>query len=233
MSRFFGHSTAVLAAVVPLVLATPAIAQFGGLGGIIPGTSGQSSPNAISPEDLDNNLSVLDVRFAHAMQEMLTAQSFTLAALGDKARADQLSSEAKSLEGVNDIDTVSRSVSVSEDASKEIDAKMNSSQTLDAQSKSTLAMAVPHYGVGMVQAAHLPHDYQDWVTHAKQTVTGMGNNPMSAFGRGAKLAGKLPDIVQVTASLPDLISTWSGTTNNFIKYAHGNQIDTGDLSNKI
>ena len=232
MSSFFRHSTLVLVTGVAWVLAAPAIGQFG-LGGLIPGVNSQSSPDAISPGDLDNNLSALDVRFALAMREMLTAQSFTLAALGDKTRADQLSSEAKSLEGANDIDTVSRSVTVSEDASKEIDAKMNSSQTLDAQSKSTLALAVPHYGVGMFQAAHLPHDYQDWVMHAKQTVSGMGNNPLAAIGGGAKLARKLPDVVQVTASLPDLISTWSGTTTNFIKYAHGNQVDTGDLSNKI
>lgn len=213
------------------VLSAPALGQFGGLGALIPGS--QPAPDVVSPEDLETNLTALDVRFALSMQEMLTAQSFTLAALGDKARADQLSSEAKSLEGVNDLDTVSRSVSVSEDASKEIDAKMNSSQTLDAQAKATLAMAVPHYGVGMFQAAHLPHDYQEWIGRAKETVNGMKNNPLNAIGRGGRLAGQVPDVVQVTASLPDLISTWSGTTNNFLKYARGNQVDTGDLASKI
>lgn len=231
MRRVTNRLTLVLFAAVASVLGAPAVGQFGGLGGLIPGS--QPSPDVVSPDDLETNLTALDVRFALSMREMLTAQSFTLAALGDKARADQLSSEAKSLEGVNDIDTVSRSVSVSEDASREIDAKMSSSQTMDAQSKATLAMAVPHYGIGMVQAAHLPHDYQDWITHAKETVNGMRNNPLNAIGRGARLAGQVPDVVQVTTSLPDLISTWSGTTGNFIKYAHGNQVDTGDLASKI
>jgi len=193
----------------------------------------QHPANTASPQDLEGSLTTINVRFALSMQEMLLAQSFTLAALGDKARADQLSSEANSLQGVNDINTVSRSITVSEDASKEINDKMNSSQTLDAQSKGTLAMAVPHYGSGMLHATHLPGDYQAWIGNAKATVNGMGNNPLNNLGSGARLARDLPDVVEVTSHLPDLLSTWSDTTNNFMKYAHGNKVDTGDLASKI
>ena len=95
---------------------------------MIPGHSDQAPASTRSASDLEGDLAELNRHFAKAMTEMLIAQSYTIAALGDQVEADKLTSEANSLEGVNDINTVSRSVTVSEDASKEIDAKMSASR---------------------------------------------------------------------------------------------------------
>jgi hypothetical protein len=231
MKILLAWSGAITVTSLVALSAVPANAQFGGLGGLM-GGSKSGAPSTMSADDLGKNLSSLNLRFGKAMQEMLRAQGYTIAALGDKAEADKLSSEADSLEGKDDINTVSRSISMSEDCSKEIDSKTSSSGALDAQSKALLASAVPHYALGMVQAAQLPVEYQRWVTNAQATVNGMSSNPMSAIG-GAGLAGRLKDVIEVTAHLPDLISTWSSTTNNFAKFAKGNKVDTSGLSGKI
>jgi hypothetical protein len=231
MKNFKVWSTAVTVIGLVALSAIPANAQFGALGGMM-GGSNSSAPTTMSSDDLGNNLSSLNLRFAKAMQEMLRAQGYTIAALGDKAEADRLSSQADSLEGKDDINTVSRSISMSEDCSKEIDSKAGSSGALDAQSKALLASAVPHYALGMVQAAQLPVEYQRWVGNAQATVNGMRSNPMNIIG-GGRLAGKLKDVIEVTAHLPDLISTWSSTTSNFAKFAQGNKVDTSGLSGKI
>jgi hypothetical protein len=221
--------TGIVAASIGHAFAGP----FDGLSGMIPGHSDQAPSGARSSKDLEGDLSELNRHFSKAMREMLIAQSYTIAALGDQVEADKLSSEANSLEGVNDINTVSRSITVSEDASKEIDSKMGASGEMDEKSKATLRLAVPHYGEGMIPALRLPNDYRVWITSAKATVSGMGNNPMGAIGGGARLARDVPDVVDVTAHLPDLISTWSDTTHNFVKFSHRNHVETGDLSSKI
>jgi hypothetical protein len=228
---FYRSATAALAIGIAAASIGPAFAgPFDGLGSMIPG---QTPSGARSAGDLEGDLTELNRHFAKAMTEMLIAQSYTIAALGDQVEADKLSSEAKSLEGVNDINTVSRSITVSEDASKEIDAKMSASGEMDEKSKATLSLAVPHYTAGMIPAVRLPNDYRVWITSAKATVSGMGNSPMGAIGGGAHLARDLPNVVDVTSHLPDLISTWSDTSHNFVKFSHRNHVDTGDLSSKI
>lgn len=215
----------------------PALAQlfgqmpnpFGGQPSSAPG----SVASVESSDDLNRDLSGLNGRFAYAMREMLTAQAYTLIALGDQSKADQLSSEAKTLEGANDLNTVSRCISDSEDASQEIDAKMSASAAIDAKSKQNLTLAVPHYGLGTVQAAHLPADYQAWVANARATVAGTSNNPLSMLAGGVGLSRSISDVADVTVRLPTLISTWADTTHNFIKFSRGNSVDTADLSSKI
>ena len=217
-------SSTVLFTCVVFISAIPANAQFGGLGGLVGGGNSNSS-NTMSSDDLVKNVSSLNLRFSKSMSEMMQAQSFTQSALGNKAKADELSAKAKSLDGSNDINVISRSVSVSEDASKEIDEKMASSGALDAQGKATLALATPHYAAGMLQAAQLPGEYTKWVSNAQAAVNG---NPMAAIS----LIGRLKDVISVTSNLPGLVSAWSTTTGNFSKFARSNKVDTSNLASK-
>ena len=64
-------------------------------------------------------------------------------------------------------------------------------------------------------------------------VNGLKSNPMTAILGGGALVGDLRDVITVTTNLPDLISTWGSTTKNFLKFARGNHVDTGDLASKI
>lgn len=74
------------------LLMQPGYAQFAGLSN--PLSKGAKS-DAAPAGDPEKSLTALNVRFAVAMREMLTAEAFTLEALGDKAKADQLSETAK------------------------------------------------------------------------------------------------------------------------------------------
>jgi hypothetical protein len=143
-----------------------------------------------------------------------------------------LKATADSLSDVNDLNTVSRSITVSQDASTEIDAKMAQAGALDADGRADLAQAAPHYGLGMVSGVQLPAAYADWATHAQHTVDGLRSNPMN-LGAGVKLAREIRDVTGVTAHLPALITTWNNTTHNFIRFSQKNKVDTGDLSTKI
>jgi hypothetical protein len=209
---------------------------FNGLGSLLGGAKtnpGNMVPaNMVAPGDLRKNLTSINVRFAKSLQEMLLAEAATISALGDKDEADKLSSEAKSLDGQNDLNTVSRSCSISEDAAKEIDSKMSSSGALDSQARAVLASAVPHYALAMLNAAQLPKDYESWIVNAQATVKGVKSDLLNAIAI-VGLAGQLGDVLTVTVRLPDLISAWSSTTNNFGKFANDNQVDTSDLSKKI
>ena len=66
--------------------------SYGGLLDSVGGMLNNNNSPRVGPpiEELERNLSSLDVRFAGAMREMLTAQSITADALGDKASADRL-----------------------------------------------------------------------------------------------------------------------------------------------
>jgi hypothetical protein len=204
---------------------------LGGLGGLGGGNQGGQS-NVMSPDALESNYTALNVKFAGSMREMLTAQAYTIAALGDKTKADQLTTEANSLTGVNDINVVSRTIADSQDASTEINNKMAGAGALDAQSKATLAMAVPHYAEGILRGLELPKAYQDWASNAQGTADSMKGNPMNGMAVG-KLLREIKDVAGVTTHLPALLSTWSTTTGNFIKFSKSNHVDTGDLASKI
>jgi hypothetical protein len=220
---------------VATLLTTPANAQFpGGLGGLMPGAKPPAANGQVvmSPADVEAHYGELNVRFFHALREMLAAQSYTLAALGDKGKADELSAEASSLEGKSDLNTVSRSITISQDASTEINDKMSTAGMMNAESKAVLVQAIPHYAKGMVEALQLPHAYQLWLSGAQQTANGMQGNPMQAM-RLPRLLMEIRDVTGVTVHLPDLIGTWSNTTGNFVKFAHNNNVDTTDLSAKI
>lgn len=182
-------------------------------------------------DDLYGNLHKLNARFSVAMQEMLKAQSYTMRALHDQEMSDRLESAAKSLEGTNDIDVVARSVQISQDAAIEIDEKMKTSGALDANSKDMLIKAVPHYAIGIVAAIRLPVDYNDWIQAARKSVT--SGDTFSAVLGGITIATQLDNVVTVTQHLPDLVSTWVTASGNFVKYAKGNGVDTGDLASKI
>jgi hypothetical protein len=205
------------------LLMQPGYAQFAGLSN--PLSKGAKS-DAAPAGDPEKSLTALNVRFAVAMREMLTAEAFTLEALGDKAKADQLSETAKSLDGKSDVGTISKSIQVSNDAAKEIKDKTAASAVIDAHAKGLLLQAVPHYAVGMVQMIQMPAEYQKWIAGAKSSANG------GVLG-GVRLAGEIADVVSMTAHLPDLLSVWGDTTKNFVKFSKGNGVDTSDLSSKI
>jgi hypothetical protein len=229
-------STTKLIALAAAMAATSVSASpFGGLGGFGGGSQSSQSSNqtdTMSPADLESHYSELNHRFDVAMIEMLIAQSYTVAALGDKQEADKLKTQADSLNGVNDLNTVSRSISVSQDASAEIDSKMAQASALDGDGRANLAQAVPHYGLGMVSGVQLPAAYADWAKNAQHTADRLKSNPMN-LGAGVKLGREVHDVTEVTTHLPALIATWTDTTHNFIKFSQKNKVDTGDLSSKI
>lgn len=205
------------------LLMQPGYAQFAGFGNpLSKGAKSEAAPAG----DPEKSLTALNVRFAVSMREMLTAQSLTVEALGDKAKADQLAETAKMLEGKSDVGTISKAIQVSDDAAKEIKDKTAASTAIDANAKGLLVKAVPHYAIGMVQMIQMPAEYQKWIAGAKGSANG------GVLG-GVKLTAEIADVVSMTAHLPDLLSTWGDTTKNFIKFAKGNGVDTSDLASKI
>ena len=218
------------ALVAGTLLATATPSQAGLLGGLSSALNPSAPPtNSAETANLGQDLTGLNGRFASSMREMLMAQALTLLALGDQAKGDQLTTEAKSLQGVNDINVVARSITVSESASTEINQKMKASTKLSRASKGDLASAVPYYLAGSVQAAGLPNAYQSWIARARSSATGGGAIGMLSGGG----LGNLGSVVTVTSKLPSLISTWGTTTHNFVRFAQGNQVNTGDLASKI
>ena len=157
--------------------------SYGGLLDSVGGMLNNNNSPSVGPptEELERNLSSLDVRFAGAMREMLTAQSITADALGDKASADKLATEAAALEGKTDINTVERSISISEEAAKTNQEKMAAAGALNQQAKAELATAAGHYARGMVQAAGLPREYQNWLNGAKAKANSIKANPLKQW----------------------------------------------------
>ena len=214
---------------------TQVYAQFpSALGGLVGGNKPPASDGQVvmAPADVEAHYGQLNARFFHSLREMLTAQSYTFAALGDKLDADRLSAEAASLEGTNTLNEVSKSIAISQDASKNIDGQMANAGLMDAQGKAQLVQAIPHYAKGMIDAVQLPHDYQVWLAGAQQTANGMKGNPMQAM-RLPHLLGEIREVAGVTVNLPVLIGTWSTTTANFAKFSQKNKVDTSGLSAKI
>jgi len=190
---------------------------------------GSDVASVMSFDDLDGQLGSLNSTFISALRSMLTAQAITMSALGLKDQAAALTSEAKSLEGKNDLNMVKRSITLSQDASKELDTKLAQSQVADANAKVELAKAVPHYGDGMVNTVQLPGEYANWATNAMESANALKSNPKKA----GEYVTKVNEVKEVTKGLPTLFGAWETTTGNFIKFCKQNEIDTGDLASKI
>lgn len=200
---------------------------------VLGGTSGLADPSKVmSFDELDSQLSSLSTTFISALRSMLTAQAITMSAIGMKDKSAALTSEAKSLEGKNDLNTVKRSITVSQEASKEIDDKLTQSTVVDTNAKMELTKAIPHYTQGIQSSVLLPSEYSNWGTNATSSVNALKNNPVMALQAG-RYIGKVNEVLGVTGELPSLISSWKTTTSNFINFSKQNKIDTGDLASKI
>lgn len=196
------------------------------------GAPAGSQGATVSAEELDKQLTALNTRFMKSLVAMIVAQSLTSEALGQREEADKWRMQAAELEGKSDINAVVRAIEISNSASESINEKKRNEKIEDAQARKHIINAVPYYAVGVANAAKLPGEYQSWAKNAEAIVSGMKSNPLSAMSAGG-LAGDLADVLDVTSKLPNLISTWSTTTSNFIDLAKTNKVDTKGLASKI
>lgn len=219
---------------IALVIATPAAAQFGKLGGALGSALGGGSDAATSPDQAKKELGALGVEFAAAFGAMLQAESFTAKALGLKEEADKLDATAAyySKGNVDDYGQLSRDIDVSEDARAKIDEKMRDAREVDAQAKEHLTAAVPHYASGMLHSAALPGKYTEWVNRAQATVNGASRNPLAAVSM-VGLVQQVPQVLTVSTKLPTLIQKWGMLTKTFVTFSEKQKVNTGDLSAKI
>ena len=188
--------------------------------------------NNMSPDDLRGSMEKLNISFLASMREMLIAQSYTILALGDRSKSDELNTVVDALEGKSDIDTVSRTITISQSASDEINQKMADAIVVDADGRAAIARAVPHYSEGMLDATQLPKAYKDALSATINSAKGGGGNPLGMFAKGGTLS-QAANLVSITTHIPNLISAWGQTTANFQKFANSNSVDTSDLSSKI
>jgi ribosomal protein L18 len=230
VSKTIAVTTIVLGA-LPMA-SLPAFAGWGdSITNAISGDSKQET-SKVSVEDLQKQLTSLHVRFSNSMREMLIAQALTAAALGDQARADTLESEAKSLQGKNDLKTVSRAIEISETAAQENQKKIDEAGTIDDAAKAKLTAAAVHYALGLADASKLPKEYSAWLGTAQGKANEVRGNPVAAAGMSGFLSD-VSDVASVTSSLPDLITAWYDSTKSFLKYAKGNSVKTGSLEKVI
>lgn len=170
-------------------------------------------------------------RFNQSMNNMLTAQSLTLAAGGLKEQADlALATAANYKEGtVQSKEALERDSKITADGTKAIEELMKNKTALTADGQKKLLSAVPHYAKGMADGSKLPKAFQDWTGSAKNGVSSLKTNPMGA----SKLTGGLTDATTVLTNLPSLMVAWTNTSKAFISYAGSNKVNTKDLSSAM
>ncbi|MGV8917987.1 MAG: hypothetical protein ACOH2R_09360 [Pseudomonas sp.] len=205
-------------------------AQAFGLADIAP-AAGASKGSAVDVGSLLTQQKDLMGRFKQSMNNMLTAQSLTLAAGGLKEEADKASAAAANY-GQGSVvtkDQLARDTKVSENATKAINDQIKKNSALSAEGQGKLVAAIPHYGAGMYEGTKLPKSFQSWTDSAKSGLSGLKTDPMNA----SKLTGSLDDVTTVVTNLPNLLGTWSTTSKAFLNYAKSNKVDTKDLASKM
>jgi len=165
-------------------------------------------PSAMSLDDLDSQIDSLNTTFVSAVRSILTAQAITASALGMKDQATKLTSEAKSLEGGNDLKVATGSITLSQDASKELDTKFAQSQVADANAQVELAKAVPQHVAGLESLGALGAGYQNWMRDAMTSLNALKDNPTMAPQAG-RYQNKVAEVLAVIAQIPSLYQGWS------------------------
>lgn len=228
----FARKVAAAAAVsMGLALAAPAaFAQFGGIK--VPGLGGGSG-NSQSNVDVDGLLSQqsnLMKRFGSALGNMRAAEGRTLKALGYKDEAAKAEADAAWLSKGNiDKDAIARISVNSEESLKLTQEAQQKGVALTADGKRELTAAVPHYLSGVGDGSKLPPEFKNWAMSVQSGMSGLSSNPAQAM----KLRDGTAVGVYVAQNIPNLVSTWSKTTKNFIDFAKKNEVEVSDLSDKL
>jgi hypothetical protein len=210
------------------VIGGHANAQFGGLPSL--GSIAKSS-TSVDVDGLLKQQSGLLGRFNSAFYNMLSAQAKTLAALNLQADSDRALKTAENYKSGNviDEDQIKRDTAITKDAQAKIDEAMKNSTVVSSTAKKNLAGAVPHYAKGIADTATLPSEINNWASSVQSGITSLSSNPMQAL----KLKDGVAPGLFVAENLPELVSTWSSATKNFVSFAQGNDIDVKDVESKL
>lgn len=219
-----GLSTILFAASVSLV--APSYAQLGGiklpsLGG------GQAVESAVDVSSLLSQQKGLMGRFQSAMQNMLLAQSRTLAALNLNEESQKAAAAAESYASGNVVaeDQIKRDVALSRASLEQINAAQARGEQLTSDGKQSLMAAIPHYAKGMADGVKLPKEFEKWSSVAQGGLGSLSSNPMDAI----KLKDGLGEVLPVITNLPELVKVWGETTTTFVRYAKGNKLDVSEI----
>lgn len=168
-------------------------------------------------------------KFGSAYGNMNLALAKTLEALGLKEEADKLAAVAEFYVAGNiaDEDQVKRDIEITESAQAKADEEMAKASTLTDEGKAHLASALPHYGKGVVETAGLAAEFSTWASSTASAASSLLSNPMKLISFKDEIAAP----AYVASNLPDLISKFTETTGNFVKFAQKNDLEVpSDLS---
>ncbi len=211
MIRFRNILTATFVTVISMQLSQ---AYAFGLGDVAGAVTGDQKSGVTDTGTLISQGKGLMGKFSLAFGNMTAAEGQTAIALGLKEQGDHLlaTSKAYAAGNVEDSDAIARDVQYSEDANKAINAKMAEAGKVDANSQKQLALAVPYYGKGIVASVGLPSEFSNWAKSAQGAISGLRTNPLEA----TKLTNGVSAPLSVATKLPDLITSFSQTSKNFV-----------------
>jgi hypothetical protein len=214
------------------VAAVPAAHAFG-LGDLKAAAGGGESAEqgGVDVKTLLSQQQDLMGRFNSSMNNMLLAQSKTLAAAGLKEEAQRAGAAAENYKSGNVVseEQLKRDALVSAESNSKIEQLLKQGGNLSADGQKMLVSAVPHYAKGMYDGTRLPKEFESWTSSAQGGLDSLASNPLDA----GKLSSGLKDVTTVATNLPNLLKTWGSTSAAFVSYAKSNKVDVSDVESKL
>lgn len=207
----------ILSIVISLALAaaSPAAAQFGGLGKKKEAESGGGASQA----DVEVQQQKLVKSFVASQENLLEAQSLVADALGLKGEKEKLDAERKALgSGSADKKSLKRSVGLSEDAQDAIDKKMEAGEALSDSGKKLIAKSLVPYAKSVAGVV-------DMVNDAKTLADGIQGQIKSAGMMGAMKVKKAFDVgLYIAPKVPGLAAGMTKQLTSMVSFAKKNGV---------
>ncbi len=207
----------ILSIVISLALAaaSPAAAQFGGLGKKKEAKSGGGASQA----DVEVQQEKLVKSFVASQENLLEAQSLVADALGLKGEKEKLDAERKALgSGSADKKSLKRSVGLSEDAQDAIDKKMEAGEALSDSGKKLIAKSLVPYAKSVAGVV-------DMVNDAKTLADGIQGQIKSAGMMGAMKVKKTFDVgLYIAPKVPGLAAGMTKQLTSMVSFAKKNGV---------
>lgn len=179
-----------------------------------------SSASGMSTGDLEKNSITLTQDYASATKDLMTSQSKAADAFGLKVLSGQLQAEAEQMgKGNVTSDDVEKNSATTENAQKEISAKVKSGEALGDEGKKELIQSMLYLGKGTAKEVPLVKKVSDLCTSAGQCVKSA--SPMEIV----KVQGIAGTLASISSALTKDLTLSKDTLGLYIDYAKAHGID--------
>lgn len=205
----------LFAVLIAMLVANPALAQFGGLG-----KKKEAKGGGASQADVEVQQEALVKSFVGAQQNLLEAQSLVAEALGLKAEKDKLDAERDALgKGNVNKKSLKKTVGLTENAQKAIKKKMEAGESLSDEGKVLLGKSLVPYAKSVAGVAAMVSDAQNLAKGIQAQVKAAGFS-------GAMKVKKTFDVgLYIAPKVPGLATGMVKQLGSMVSFAKKNGVD--------